>query len=207
MSENKSEEMIDYILKNAYNEAESKVRIAQKIKKRELDNAREEADNIKNIDYKAIKERLLSEEKKEIRSKQLIIRRDKLKKEQEIINRIFSDTLTSLQKSPIDNKYFSLLENLSLQGIKLLDTNEVILAFNKRDKEFVESRKKVFADFIQKRIGKINFTIEKSKEPISGGVIISNKERSVFYYNNFEEIIRRNQDELELMLINKFFKV
>lgn len=197
------------ILKQAKEQSISILDKAQRISERDLEFAREEAEEIIQQWRAKIQPSIDMEIKKITASAEMEARKIFLQKKDELVSRIFDEAKSKMEEMRGSEFYI----NLIIKSIK----DSVSTIGNELDIEFGEQDKNIFTS---ESISSIESQVKKSLnqnvsldfkcvgDKISAGFIIRSKDGKVILDNSFSSIIRRLKEEfrgkvLEILLEEK----
>lgn len=106
-----------------------------------------------------------------------------------------------------DEDYLEVLVDLSLEGIREIDSPTLKLRLMPRDKDFIQSRKQEFYSRLEKRLEEEpEIIIADAVEDIIGGVIVTTPDERLSYINSFTNLLNRNWDSYRKEVVNKFLE-
>jgi vacuolar-type H+-ATPase subunit E/Vma4 len=177
---------------------EAIIRESEKKSKEILEEAREKAKRIlveerevkmraAGMDLRGIRDKLLGKAEQEGRRKIMEARN-------EVITSVFREVEDKLRKitegrdKTVD--YHDILSKLILEGASTVGEKELVVAVNKRDREYLASRK-IKID-ISKALGyDVTLTIENEPIDCMGGAIIYNASKRKVFYNTLEARLQK----------------
>jgi len=186
------------ILEGARQEADKKIKDAEKKAQEILEKARKDAENRKKKllekaarDAEDIKAKMIS-------MAELDMKKNLLATKQDMVDKAFQQALERLKNMDIE-KYEEILTDMILKAV---ETGEEEIILSKRD------LRRLPKDFITKlnnlRERKLNLKLSRESRDIEGGFIL--KSRGVETNNSFETIMRMERDSIESRIAGILFE-
>jgi len=172
------------ILSRAEMRAQEIIEEARERARRILNEAREAQMRITGTDLRAIKDKALGEAEQEGR-RRLMEERERL------ISRVFETTEERLRaiaegkEEHVD--YQEMLLKLILEAASAIGEEELVIAANERDGEFLRQELRKVEETVSKALGhKVQLTVEEKPIECIGGVIVYDPPKRKIYYNTLE---------------------
>ncbi len=140
----------------------------------------------------------------EISKKRLAAKMDYLQHRENMIDALFTDLKTELQKYTKNKEYGETLEKFLEESALAIGGGEMIVEMRSADKKLLPDEKlKAIAEKIEKETG-VPTTFELSKTDLKtlGGVKVKAKDGSVSVDNTFEARMERLYDDLRVTMMN-----
>lgn len=136
-------------------------------------------------------------------------RNEKLELRESVFRQVVSDAISKLASVPRDEVYEKAIHRFVLEGIKELGVSRATLSFNPQDTSIFREPGRIakLKEFLRENLGNEVF-IEVSLDPIecAGGVVVRSPDGRVSYYNSFEEILSRREEETRRKVERKVFQ-
>ncbi len=189
------EQVFAEIKQNVEKEAEHLVSRAKRVAEREIQLAREEAENILKAN------RAETEKEANIRFERALarinadIRKQILEQQQTFVQKIFDTALEKMKTLPRDDKYEKWLAALFTAAIAQIPDGKCAVFCNEKDASIV---KKIITD-------SANSSVKLSKEfpPISAGIIVKSNDNRLTIDCSAEAEMRKAKDELRDTVLKK----
>ncbi len=152
----------------------------------------------KEREYKSIYER---EERNLRDTYDNMLRVEKSKLTDSMIEKVFEEALNKIAKMPRDESYCNLLEDLIIECLKYIDSKRVLVEASKNDAEVIDK----IAEKVSRETGREIIVRRKDLESV-GGVIVSNPEKSVVVDNTFEARLKRIRPVLRAKIYKIMFR-
>ncbi len=182
--------------------------INKQVEKERLDTinkARKQGENIKSELMNEAKQKCEELKRKILSGVHLEIKKKNLENQEKLISKFNTEIWKRLNEFRNSNDYKQILKEWIIEGTLIIDRNDLVLTVGKIEKKIINKNylQKV-TDTIQdqhSRMVTFNIVDEVLGE---GGVIISDFKRKVSFDNSFSARMRRKQDEIRLLIVEKF---
>lgn len=192
------ERIKERILEEARNEADKKIKEAEKRANNIIEKARDDAEQNKKMLLEKGKKEAKTRKARLISMAELEMKKEILATKQEMVEEAFEKAMERL-KSMDASKYEKILINMILGAVET-GNEEIILSNNYLDK--------LSADFLKKLNNsgkkKLNLKLSGEKREFAGGFIL--KSKGIEVNNTFESIIRMEKDNIESQIAGILFR-
>jgi len=125
--------------------------------------------------------------------------------QEELFEQVFKEAKNRLSKVKRDSKYLKILIDYIKDGIKELESNNIILILNKKDKAFVKKYLNKIVSEIKKDNANITLELSEESADIMGGVILQTSDGSKIYNNSFDARLNNVMDNYRNEIMNILF--
>lgn len=183
------------IISKAEKRAQEIIREARERARRIINEAREAQMRITGTDLRAIRDKILGEAEKEGR-KRLMEERER------VISGVFKAVEERLRaivegrEEGVD--YHEVLLKLILEAASAIDEEELVIAVNKRDGEFLRRKLREVEEAVSEALGhRVQLTIEEEPIESIGGVVVYDPPKRKIYYNTLEGRLLKVRSRME----------
>jgi vacuolar-type H+-ATPase subunit E/Vma4 len=145
--------------------------------------------------------------KKILSNVHLEIKKRNLENQEKLISRLSTELRKKLDEFRHADHYKQILKEWIREGASVIDKKDLILTVGKIERNFINK------NFLQDVVDKIkdqkgNVQTCKLNDTVldEGGVIVSDAEGKIRFNNSFSARIQRKQDEIRLLIVNKFME-
>ncbi len=198
-------DIVIHILNKAKKEAGRNIKVAERVADRQEQMLGQRVNDILDVSQTELEGDAPARKKKIIGQAQLEAKNMVLKTKKELLNTIYDATLERLGKLDRDDNYLDLLTKFTIAGIESLGRDKIVLRFNEQDKQFIQKHEVKFLSAIKGKVAReLEMSIADRVEDISGGVVITTPDEKVWIINSFEDILKRNWDEYQRLVMEDF---
>jgi V/A-type H+-transporting ATPase subunit E len=190
-----AEKRVDQILSEARAEADKIIKDAEK-----------RAEAIRESRRDGVIKMLREKEESELALARIEGKRLIHEKKWGLINDVFDKVLVRLREFQGDNKYYEVLGDYIVEGVKALGVDEAILMVNGEDYRVVKDRLRDYEKRVSKELGrKITLRLSDENVRIIGGVIVSDPSRRVLYNLSFDSRLKEAREKLAADILDILF--
>jgi len=182
----------DEIIRQATEQSATILDRAQRVSERDLEFAKEEADEIRRQQREKIQPAVEMERKRIIAATEMEARRRLLEKKEELVSRIFSEVESKINEMRGSESYMATISRLIEDGVSIIGGKSIVHYSEKDEGIFTEE----FISSVKLRIKNVEVQFRCIKDEISSGVIIRSIDGKVIVDNSFSSLIRRLKEEL-----------
>ncbi|MCR6623317.1 MAG: V-type proton ATPase subunit E [archaeon YNP-LCB-024-027] len=195
-----SKNISNRIILEAEREAEIIIENARKHAEEIINKARKDAEEIINKEVKMEYEKIKMEEKRRTAEISLKVKEIMLRERERIFNEVLNEVKKRLHEFKKTDAYASFLQELILEGCEAINSKDLIIKLDQKDKE-IEINIEKLRKTIEERIGeKVNMSIVFNNISELGGVIVSTPDESIVYNNTLEAILERNSGNIRKII-------
>ncbi|MFO7889232.1 MAG: V-type ATP synthase subunit E family protein [bacterium] len=197
--------LISEIKKQSRKEIKEIKEQAEKERQETISKARKEGEKIRSEMMSEAEQKCDDLKKKILSGVHLEIKKKNLDNQEKLIFWFNAEVRKRLDRFRSSDQYKQILKEWIIEGISAIDKKDLIITVGEVEKKFTDKKYLQQAiDFIKDKQGK-NLTCRVSDEILNeGGVIITDLDEKISFDNSFSARMQRKQDEIRLLIVEKF---
>jgi len=199
--------LLSEIKEQSRKEIENINKQAEEEKKDIINKARRQGEEIKSEMLQEAEQKCKELKKKILSSVHLEIKKINLDNQEKLISRFNTEVWKKLNKFRESDDYKQFLKDWIVEGALILDKKDLVLTVGETEKKIIN--KNFFRDVIDTIKGQTEkeITCKISDKTLNeGGVVVRDAEDKVSFNNSFSARIQRKQDEMRLLIVEKFIR-
>jgi len=185
------------ILKQAKEQASTILDREQRVKERDLEFAREDANTIREQERSKLQPLIETEEKKISSAAEMEARRMLLDKKEELVSRLFDEAEAKLEEMRNSKLYTDVISK-SIENAVANIGDDLIVEFGDKDKAVFDKNVSSLIELnVSKATGKkVKLQFRAAGDSISAGVIIKSKDERMIIDSSFTNLIKRLKEDI-----------
>ncbi len=199
--------LLSEIKKQSGKEIENINKQAEEEKKDIINKARRQGEEIKSEMLQEAEQKCKELKKKILSSVHLEIKKINLDNQEKLVSRFNTEVWEKLNKFRESDDYKQILKDWIVEGALILDKKDLVFTVGEIERKIIN--KNFFRDVIDTIKGQKEKEITckiSDKTLAEGGVVVRDAEDKVGFNNSFSARIQRKQDEMRLLIVEKFIR-
>lgn len=178
---------------------------AEKARQETISKARREAEKLTSEMMERAEQKCDELKKKILSGVHLEIKKKNLENQELLISWFHDELRKKLNDFRNTDQYKQVLQDWVREGALVIDSEDLLIKAGEVEKNFIDKNFiQQVVDYLKKQSGETHHCKLSDEVLEEGGVIVSDAEGKIRFNNSFSARIQRKQDEIRLLIVDKF---